>query len=747
MVISADAQKTKICRIFTDANRHLEKHNGGAKALLAMLRAAVEEEETDVFLSSLTHCLAVYLGESRVSDKTECFLGTFFSNCHREEICFNSLLEFVFRALGSKTKTVRLRACALLEKIHPTIHTDTETWTLFRERTTERLLDREAAVRERAVALSVALLETPAGLRELPEILASLLEHDPSPGVRTAVLRHAPAEVFSSHLPGYLERASDASPAVRKAFHGSLRSLPADTFSAAQTLHILRTGLNDEEQTVRAACADFLTGTLVAFHQKNLIQLMLALEWTEDTATAELVLCCFFGAFPAVFTSFTDDYFHNLTKETVFLFRALCERTAEYIPELSLYIETLEKHYRMFVAAEDADEAEENAFIVHQLLLVAPHYSDIDEFSRRSLLASLRDILMNIELDKKTAHAAVMVLLRKTDPEEALQLCIDTLNTLVEIVDGCSEIPDETRALSQIRTLTILHCLASEATNLPSIIPFISKTVVPAVNSDYAAVQLEGLKCLSLFVILDDEIASEHLPLFVDFYTQGNDETKTHAVGLLFDFACVNGLENAERIFGNIRAVLQETLEDDSVSTMAVEGFAKLFLLDGTTDVPVLASLFLSQNPEIQPCLDAFFPAFFFSARKNQALLGENFLEIARHFVERAKKNSFIDAILKQKTPGISAWVEKLISLTDTECLATPDDGPSIHAAILENTLDTLAEDPSAENAALVLSRCHKMSLKQSEIPAIREKTEALMETSKNPLLRKLLSFLQEKNN
>ena len=183
------------------------------------------------------------------------------------------LVKYLVQGIDAKEKLVRARICQLLSGcLNSVDEISDDVYALYREKMSERLLDKEAIVRVQAVqALSRFQGDESSGVSEA---FIELLQYDTSVDVRKSILQCL--EVSDKSLPAILGRLRDVDAGIRKLVYRQKTSVIAfDELSAGDKEWILRHGLNERDEAVRKACLELVFSHWIKATGNNLVELLL----------------------------------------------------------------------------------------------------------------------------------------------------------------------------------------------------------------------------------------------------------------------------------------------------------------------------------------------------------------------------------------------------------------------------------------------------------------------------------------
>lgn len=584
-----------IREFFTSAQHSSAGHRKLVHGLRRLHLEAAEQgsEGEQEFFLGIVHCLntmlAVRKAEDVVNRSLRFLVGFVVLSAERDDSLvlggtsptvrlIENLMLYALEGLDAKDRLVRARLAQLMVAcVNAVDELSDAVWRIFRVKMTERLFDREAAVRVHAVNAMARLQQLCLTEEEGPllvlDVFLELLAHDPSADVRRAVLLQI--EVCERSLEVVLARRRDVDATVRRTFYAQkMREIDVRILSIKQRDLLLRAGLCDRDASVRRACIEMVFGAWIQTADNNLIQLLFSLDVLRHTQVAEAALRAFYEMTPDMFASgFPPSFFDNLTPETALALRVYCqtvgpERTEELVPEMSELVNHMRRLYEEgILGANSHDETvaaahqAETEFILGELFSVATLYDGADEVGRRVAQTFLVELMANLEVGEAAFEGSLRLLTHlcadlasfvavvgqlMADLHELYSSTLDgpaqgldeqlqqSLESLTLGVNGGSALTEDVKILAQLRCLAII----ATALGLPSATPassaiiydLLNDAVIPAVNSAYAAVQTAGLRCLGLACLLERQLAEEYAELLLEFYQNGQDETRMTAL-------------------------------------------------------------------------------------------------------------------------------------------------------------------------------------------------------------------------
>jgi condensin complex subunit 3 len=475
------------------------------------------------------------------------------------------------------------------------------------------------------------------------DIFVDLLEHDPAPEVRKAVLTQI--DVHQSTISYILNRRKDLDVGVRRFFFATkLQEIEMSVLSMTQRDAILKSGLHDRDMLVRKACIDVLFGTWYSENaNSNLVHLVECLDVVNDPELGERVFEEFFKLYQNKLyeDGLPEGYIENLTVEFSFILKVYCkhigaEEADTLLPEVSRMTEALNRFYRLFLSKTVVKSDVE--FVMLQLMQLISFKDMSDEAGRKAVISLTTEMLSNIEISDELFVECIK--LNSMANPVADDFIEAMARLMIDFKDFYSSPGDEDNlVIAQIKCLLLIQ----ETVKLQNRIDpegylwaVLNEIVIPAVNSSFAVVQEAGLQVLGLYCTLSDDLSNEYRQLFVDFLRMAKGGVRVEALKVLFDLILLNKLASND-LTREMTASLYDT--DIQVQAAAAEGFSKLLLhkVPLTDPQEILEGLFTlyhystttentkdngdeAQSRRTQ-CLAYFVQAFVFSRPENQAML------------------------------------------------------------------------------------------------------------------------------
>ncbi|ORY20755.1 nuclear condensing complex subunit [Naematelia encephala] len=668
-----------------------------------------ERAFTGVFLDMVNRVLVVKKGVA-VGDRVVKFVAGYVAYCTQQDMAsrpegeedvetfstrfINKLLRHLLSGMEAKDKTVRFRVTLLVvSMINGFGEMDDDLYVTLRECLLERSRDKESAVRVQA-AVGLAALQSgededdlEEGQEPLSEVLLDLLRYDPAAEVRRAALYNLPRTPVT--LPHILARTRDTDPILRRTvYHGSLSAtaLPdARVLTIAQREELVRNGLGDREGNVRKAAAGMLGGW-VDGAEGDLVEFVSRFD-VLTSQVAEEALISVFVTRPELLdiVEFDEAYWSSLTPEKAFLARVFGEhcknnkdetRFEEVMPVVTALAFRTQDEYNQLVGStnDNADDVEERAFIVGELLRLATQLDYADETGRRKMFQLTREMISQANLPEHLIPRCLDVLSKIADGER------DLIRVIVEVVTELREgegeedmegalgsqastmgtpavkrtatprfdpdDPEERMKAALIDLRCLLICISllervnSTLQDNSMFHGLLPDLIIPAVrNKDEPALRDQGLVCLGLCCMIDSKMAANSFGLFIQQLTAADDELKVKVVQIVFDLLMVQDIQTlvsktmpADKVVELVRHTLSQ--EAPEVQAVACEGVAKLMLAGMIEHESILQSLVLlyfspetADNQPLRQCLTYFLPVYCYSSSENQKRMLSIFMD------------------------------------------------------------------------------------------------------------------------
>lgn len=270
----------------------------------------------------------------------------------------------------------------------------------------------------------------------------------------------------------------------------------------------------------------------------NLIQFLIGLDVVANTQVAQVALKHFFDKIPDMLEgSFTEQFMESMTAEMAFILRVYCEHKiassrsesaiSDILPELSVMNGYLRAKYDSIVTCNDDVARAELEFVLNELIKVCSLLDFSDEVGRRAVFDTVQEVMQNLEICDAVFEQCIQLLTKNSSGmSELLSMMTGFLAGFRDIYettgnqkaqntedeDGLldSYITDDVRIMANLKGLQIIQSLLSTSgvsfAKYPLLVTFLDEIVIPSVNSQFAAVQAAGLKCLGLCCTIEKVI-------------------------------------------------------------------------------------------------------------------------------------------------------------------------------------------------------------------------------------------------
>lgn len=774
---------SEIAPIFTDAQLSTSSHRKNSYKLYSLHKESTTPQEEELFflefLKNLNICLSIKRNEE-LSTRMIKFIGSFLSislekYTKSNEMASHSrlienLMRYLLNGAESKDKTVRSRCCNLLTlSLDAAVEMSEDIYNLFKIKMSERLFDKEWTVRSAAVlALSRfqnSFVDENNSI-SVSDLFIDLIQHDSHFEVRKTVLNAM--DVNEITLSFIVARCQDVDAQVRKVLYSKkLPLIELTDFSVSQRDFLLKTGLLDRDPTVKQACLELIYNNWILKSNSNLIQFLTFLNVLVETKAVEEALMGFFEIVPNMFTTFTSDFFSNLTKETAITLRVFSqfvftkrglEECQELLPQPIIFAKHLKECIEKVESfKENETEFTESLFILNEMLKMGELLDLSDEAGRRDLTFILSEYLLDLSISEKQISAGVRFLKIISQTEsEFTQTISDIINELRELFDSdnvldvlqeniekmaiLSSSPDIPEGVQDkeelnVKILANLKCLEivknvlslTDSTNMatnPLLAGCLNELVIPALNNPFVIIQNEGLLCLGLLSVMDKSVAKDYSQIFLQFYRNSDvTEVKVSALGTLFDLTCLYGLEfteslkavteESDSIFSDFKKALFDSQYE--IQTLAVEGLSKLFFLKLLTDWKVLEGLIFlyfhptsADNARLRQTVGFFLNSFALNSFDNQLLISKCVIALIEAFL----------ALFSENCEKTIQFTQQLFYWTDSDNIITvkgKQTFPSIHSQIALDLLLLILKHSDTENLKLLSSLLSKLKIISSD--------------------------------
>jgi condensin complex subunit 3 len=550
--------------------------------------------------------------------------------------------------LNAKDKTVRFRSTQLVAHIVNSLTAiDDDIFNLIRLGVLKRLRDKEPSVRVQAILCLGRFVgedeeeddedsdeDVSGGILEK---LLDIMINDPSAEVRRAVLLNLP--MWPTTLRYILERARDMDATTRRLVYGKILPALGDFrhMSLVEREKMIRWGLRDRDDSVRKAAARLFrerwledcassrdnrpeeekkAGDAAPPDIEALCELLERIDVTrsgDEDGMAHEAMREFWDGRPDYreALSFDHEFWKNLDAQTAFIARTFndyCHNAddaraqdmiEDKMPEVTMFAFVLQKELNSLMelvqkgavmeeddpeAEEVQEDAEEQDFIVQQLLHIAMTLDYTDEMGRRQMYNIMRESIAKAHLPEECTKLAIEVLRTVCGSRGESDFCALILEAIAEVRDSLQDVDDdaaekgddgdeesfhsaqsdvednmligskknakemsaEEQELQHIRevmvyskclhiaqcTLQNVHCDLESDSSLTNIL---NTLIVPAVQARESMIRERGVICLGLASLLSKDLAMNNLELFFHCFKNGHDALKEIIIQTLTD--------------------------------------------------------------------------------------------------------------------------------------------------------------------------------------------------------------------
>ncbi len=295
---------------------------------------------------------------------------------------------------------------------------------------------------------------------------------------------------------------------------------------------------------MRQACAEMIFEHWMAKTGGNLIQFLVGLDVVAHVEVAEIALKAFFEKIPNMLEgNFTEQFLQSMTAEMAFTLRAYCEHQmgttgsteviTDLLPELVVMNGYLRAKYDSIVTCSDDVVRAELEFVLNELLKVCNWLDFSDEVGRRAIFDTCQEIMSNLEICDAVYEQCIKLLTKhSSNTEEFLNLMTTFISSFRDVYELPTDkkadelidnyIPDDVRIMANLKALEIVRSVLATGNaglaegisfaRFPILVAYLDEIVIPSVNSQFAAVQAAGLRCLGLCCTIekvkDDDVSN-----------------------------------------------------------------------------------------------------------------------------------------------------------------------------------------------------------------------------------------------
>lgn len=578
----------------------------------------------------------------------------------------DTIIRHLLRGINAKDKSVRSRCCQIIAAVVNGLQEiDDDLYDKLKFDLSKRLYDKEQSVRLNSALALTRLQDDPNedvnGTFSITKLLLSLLQHDPSPEVRRAILLNLDKTPYN--LPFLLERASDIHPINRRFVYAHTMKEIGDfrLLKIGMREKLLQWGLKDRDQAVRKTATNMFLGLWLHNANDDLLELLERLDVLNSKIAGPAMDIFFTNRRDALDKmEFTQDFWDNLTPESIFLVRKfndfcikekLDDLLDSRMPELTRLAFTIEKYLNMLQQDPSDDELE---FIVEQLLIIAESYDFADEVGRGKMLSLIRDAILNNDTMNDTLVECSVAIIRKLSVKEddfsqvIVELISDVKDKLEESRPKTSDDEDEEEdeeEFEEKETTTILKCLSIAKNTLILIdrpieenlylSSLIDTLVYTSVRNHDSRIRERGLFCLGLCCLLSRKLAIDSLELFLQCFSHGDTTLKVMAINTISDILALHGtsvlgLDDNVDTLAVYKMYYKAVRNDDDpeTQTVAAQSLCKL-LLAGVIKEPDLVKTLVvvyfnpesSYNTSLRQALSFSIPVYCHTSVDNQKIM------------------------------------------------------------------------------------------------------------------------------
>ncbi|CDO57504.1 similar to Saccharomyces cerevisiae YDR325W YCG1 Subunit of the condensin complex [Geotrichum candidum] len=682
--------KSLVAQAFQESQKTIASHRKLIISLTNIQERAIEADLETVFTKFFCQCLNRLLPVKRTEKTAERVVKLVegFSKHIQEKYApkeveddddsdtvasrfTDDVVRHLLRGVTSKDKLVRARSCQLIAAIVNGLQEiDDELYDSLKFHLSSRLYDKEQTVRLNSALALTRLQDDPDNITDgtfsITKLLLNLLQHDSSPEVRRAILFNL--EKSSLNLPYLLERASDVHPTNRRSVYSRTIKEIGDfrLLSIGMREKLLHWGLKDRDPSVRKAATKMFLGLWLHNANDDLLELLERLD-VLNSKIASTAMDVFFANRRDALDKmeFTDEFWKNLTPESIFLVRKfndfcvkekLSQLLEERMPELTK-IGFIIEHYLQLLHEDTSDP--EMEFIVEQLLTIAETYDYGDEIGRRKLNSLLHDALLNNEFNDTLIKCCVAII-RKISVKES-----DFSQFIVELV---SDIRDpfmankkdeeeeeeegedhaEKELLATIKSLSIaqstLELVERPIEENVYLSSLLDTLIIDSVRNHESRIRERGLFCLGLCCLLSKKLAIDNILLFGHCYTKGDTNLKILAIKTISDILTIHGtqildLEESVDTLTIYKMYYKAVRNDDDPDTQTVAAISLCkLLLAGIINEPDLVKTLVvvyfngnsSYNQSLRQALTYCIPVYCFSSSENQKVMASVVVDSVR---------------------------------------------------------------------------------------------------------------------
>lgn len=479
--------ETLMRKTFMESQTTVAAHKRELVILKALMVRAYALELNDKFNMTFCKLLSKILPLKRnikPADKVVKFVSSFFENINPlkirdgeelqvpipasafEEVhalFINKVVKYLMKGLDAKDTTVRYRSCQLLYHIIGNSGAmDEDLYESISDELSTKVYDKDAAVRVKAIAALACFQNEDGGsLSVAGKKIRFIMQNDLNAEVRRACLKHIEKNRYTE--PFIVERARDVDTVNRRTLYTKILPTYSSVteISSANRNKLLEWGLRDRDESVRNACANWLTNTWMSNANNNIMEFLDQLNVTESEIADTAVRVLLNRNTEIVNTfEFSKEFYDNLTPSLALLLRVTYEYCHDnqkedvidrLYPEAAEFAVLFEKFFvertdNLQKISENREKLENDPnivkeleivdpddydYIVKQLLMIAVDYDYSDEFGRNKMYSILRSTLANNTITEPLLPL-LMECLRKlaVNERDFCQMTVEIINDL-----------------------------------------------------------------------------------------------------------------------------------------------------------------------------------------------------------------------------------------------------------------------------------------------------------------------------
>ncbi|XP_049851254.1 condensin complex subunit 3-like [Schistocerca gregaria] len=665
-------------------------------------------------------------------------------------------------------RSLRFRSTQIIASVLNSLSDESELsdelWLSIQKHLVERLQDKVSLIRVQSSIGLTRLQDSRNKNDPVTRIYLHLLNSDSSKEVRKAALLNV--VINRLNLEQIITRCRDVSPEVRKCTFELLRDrISIKQISHSHCITLLENGLYDLDASVRDACID-LCLTWLRQLDFDLPRFLSFFDVEHNEKLVDKLLCKLFPSIP-VPESCINWKSSPLTHEFAILWRNYCQ----YL-KTKRELELLERILPDSLDFIDLIESTEgSSFFLRQILMIGGLIDHVDEYERETVQSRLKDLLIFPEVEEslvelitttlkifsKNQHDFIdslhKLILSIREQANESELPTSSIDTLIELDSDTKAIRDQLAALngikaldlnptalslaeskeeqleaeledvvvkvskreniriwSIIRSLGIYREILSHATvevmQKSEFASLLTRYVLPAMECDSVHARSLALKCIGMYMRYLPEKNEPYYRLCLHAAEHDEGPIQEVAIKILFDLLIIFGVEGQQE---NVLRYLRNHLKAASPhTTLAVEGFVKLFIGKRLRDTDILMDLLiLLFDPKhlldlkLQRILSLFFPAFSFVSYSNQRLILDTFVPLCRK-IFGSPPNSSLSKICIPTFLQLYAYLtnaDQRISVCKKQGRqsSVPEDVPHLHNCLAVLTLLEICASPASK--------------------------------------------------